>query len=309
MTGIFLLILTPFTFAQRDQITTAKIDEIMTGIRNTTYVVLMDPEETEVAVQYEKIVNDSVINQGGKQNVLTDDHPYNNAIREAMKVWRNGKYEFISWAEFEEKRLDPASSFIFPIKVREELFGVRVESTYLVYGVGGRRASRAERMSRIAAVPVVDHSISSEYYTWKLPGLLLFLQAHADYVAELSMTSDVETLKHYNARGKEVKDYTLYVMQDDLTEKVWTVEQIEELYPGEVRIVSSSELHKLLLEKPENSAFLHKAGPERTKLEEAVCRKFIISMSTGECIYAAEDEIKKKTPEGMLDKDFKYLKK
>lgn len=293
--------------------TTATTSQVVAGLKNTTYVVLTEKEsEDKVNIEYQKITNDTIIeteNNAAKKEV--DDSEFNKELRSAVKsFWKVTKYEFINEQEFEKKRLDPTCSFIFQSKIKEDMDGEKVEFNYLIFAVGSAKAKKIEKMPWIAAIPLSYNSIDAEYYNYKLAGLVKFLQTHADYAANNSDLTKESIEKYYSKKNKEIKDYILYVIPEDLTTKVYTEEQINnKLYSGEVKIVDQATIQEAIKKSDPNAVFFHKVGPERTKKDTGLCRKYIITAKGGELLYYLEEEITKSKPEGLLESDFKQFNK
>lgn len=290
---------------------TATIDQAAQALKTKTYVVLLEQEQLEKTnVIYEKIQSETVVESGKKADLSDfEDNEFNKQLKFGMKTfWKATKFEFIKAEEFEQKRMDPASSFIFLYNMKTKYKEEKTFINYLVFALGGK-AKRVDKMPWVAAVPLGYGNVGPEYFTYKISGMLQYLQYLADYVANNPNQTKESIEKYFNKRNKEVKDYKLYVLADDLTKSVYTNEQIEKLYHGEVVIVDQKQIEEAIKKQDPNVAYVHKAGPERTKTELAFNVKMILTAKGGECIYIKEDEIWKKEPEGMLDKDFKAFKK
>jgi hypothetical protein len=297
--------------AQHLVYSTASIDQAAQALKTKTYVVLLEQEQLEKTnVIYEKIQTETVVESGKKADLSEfEDNEFNKQLKFGMKTfWKATKFEFIKAEEFEQKRMDPASSFIFLYNMKTKYKEEKTYVNYLVFALGGK-AKRIDKMPWVAAVPLSYGNVGPEYYTYKIAGLIQFLQNLADYVANNPNQTKESIEKYFNKRNKEVKDYKLYVLADDLTKSVYTNEQIEKYYQGEVVIVDQKQIEEAIKKQDPNVAYVHKAGPERTKSELAFNVKMILTAKGGECLYIREDEIWKKEPEGMLEKDFKALKK
>jgi hypothetical protein len=297
--------------AQHLVYSTASIDQAAQALKTKTYVVLLEQEQLEKTnVIYEKIQTETVVESGKKADLSEfEDNEFNKQLKFGMKTfWKATKFEFIKAEEFEQKRMDPASSFIFLYNMKTKYKEEKTYVNYLVFALGGK-AKRIDKMPWVAAVPLSYGNVGPEYYTYKIAGLIQFLQNLADYVANNPNQTKESIEKYFNKRNKEVKDYKLYVLADDLTKSVYTNEQIEKYYQGEVVIVDQKQIEEAIKKQDPNIAYVHKAGPERTKSELAFNVKMILTAKGGECLYIREDEIWKKEPEGMLEKDFKALKK
>lgn len=300
------------SMAQMLPFTNADINEVETAKRNKTYVVLNKTRKAVVNVEYEKIEVENVTDAGNRDmEIDKDDTGFNQAMKEAFKTfWKFGEYEFIDYDEFETARLDPEKSFVFIHSTKEMLGSEKIYFGYLVYALGSKKArTKPEKMPWVASIPLTYGEISDEYYNYKLGMLVQFLQTHTDLILDTPGYTNDDVIKNYNKRSSEIKDYTLYVLQEDLTEKVYDLDDIEKVYPYDVYIVSQKEIKEMIYNKKDDALFLHKAGPEKTNLEFGTTRKFIMSLKGGEIYYMSEDYIRKKSPEGFLESDFKKIAK
>jgi len=306
---ISVLIISNTSIAQMP-FTNADINQVETAKKNKVYVVLKKVNKATVNVEYEKIEVESVTDSGNRDmEIDKDDTGFNKAMKEAMKnFWKFGAYEFIDEDEFVTARLDEKKSFIFVTSVKEELVDQKIFFNYLVYAQGSKKGKKPEKLPWVAAIPLAYAAIGDEYYNYKLGALVQFLQSHTEMLLNTpGYTNDI-VIKNYLKRAPEVKDYTLYVLQEDLGEKVYDFDEIEKVYKGDVEIVDQKKIKEAIDNKKDNILFVHKAGPEKTNLEFGTTRKFILSVKGGEVYYIAEDYIRKKTPEGFLESDFKKLK-
>ena len=115
-------------------------------------------------------------------------------------------------------------------------------------------------------------------------------------------------LQYYNDNIKEIKDKTLYLLEDELAPDVNSTARIKKIYPYKFKIVNKDEITDAIKKRDENVVFLHKVGPEGTKVN-ARCYKIIIGAADANFYYFDYHKISNKKPDGFLADDFKKLAK
>ena len=105
-----------------------------------------------------------------------------------------------------------------------------------------------------------------------------------------------------------IKEKTLYLLEEELAPDVNSTARIKKVYPYKFRIVTKEDITEAIKNRDENVVFLHKVGPEGTKLD-ARCYKVIIGAADANFYYFDYHKISSKNPDGMLEQDFKKLAK
>ena len=246
-----------------------------------------------------------------KTLVVLEDNPlleYNLNIREVMKQeWTITDYDFISSKEFEEKRLDPQYSFLLMTQVRFENDKTDAEYRFLHLSLGGNYF-RLNQMPDIASVPVAYFSVDEDTYGYKLGILVRFIQKHALLIKEHPEIVSANVLNYYNHNIRDIKEKTLYLLENELAKDVNSVARIKKVYPYKFKIVDPEEIEEAIKNRDENVVFLHKVGPEGTKIN-ARCYKIIIGAGDANFYYFDYHKISDKHPDGFLESDFKKLAK
>ncbi|MBN2274971.1 MAG: hypothetical protein JXR41_13970 [Bacteroidales bacterium] len=246
-----------------------------------------------------------------KTLVVLEDNPlleYNYIIKEIMKQeWTITEYDFISSAEFEEKRKDPQYSFIYQAQVTFENDNTDAAYRFLHLSLGGDYF-RMNEMPDIVAVPLSYYSVEEDNYAYKLAVLLRFMQNHALLIRDNPEILSANVFKHYNDNIKDIQDKTLYILENELSKDVNSAARIKKVYPYKFRIATKEEIEEAIEERNPDVVFLHKVGPEGTKLD-ARCYKVIIGAADANFYYFDYHKISDKNPDGFLEKDFKSLVK
>ena len=233
---------------------------------------------------------------------------YNYVIKTVMKQeWEITDYDFISFKEFEEKRFDPKYSFLYMTQVSFEHDKTDAKYRFIHLSLGGDYF-RMNQMPDIASVPVAYYNVEEENYGYKLGILVRFIQNHAKLIQERPEIVSANVFKHYNNNIKDIKTKTLYILENELAKEINSAARIKKNYPYKFRIVTKEEIEQVIKDRDKNVVFLHKVGPEGTKLN-ARCYKVIIGAGDANFYYFNYHKIDNKHPDGFLEDDLKKLAK
>ncbi len=246
-----------------------------------------------------------------KTLVVLEDNPlleYNSIIKKVMQQeWNITEYDFISNKEFEEKRMDAQYSFIYMSQVTFESDKTDATYRFLHLSLGGDYF-RLNEMPDLASVPLAYYSVEEERYAYKLAVLVRFIQNHAKLLRERPEIISANVLKHYNDNIKDIKGKTLYLLEEELAPSVNSAARISKVYPNEFKLVTMEDIEEAIKNRDPNVVFLHKVGPEGTKLN-ARCYKIIIGAADANFYYFDYHKVSDKSPDGFLESDFKNLLK
>ncbi len=246
-----------------------------------------------------------------KTLVVLEDNPmleYNYIIKEIMeKEWTITEYDFISSGEFEEKRKDPQYSFIYLAQVTFENDKTDAAYRFLHLSLGGDYF-RMNEMPDIVAVPLAYYNVEEDNYVYKLAVLLRFMQNHANLIKAHPEIISANVFKHYNDSIRDIRDKTLYILENELSKNVNSAARIKKIYPYPFKIATKEEIEQAIEERNPDIVFLHKVGPEGTKVD-ARCYKIIIGAADANFYYFDYHKISDKDPDGFLESDFKNLVK
>jgi hypothetical protein len=246
-----------------------------------------------------------------KTLVVLLDNPlleYNMVIEEVMKQeWTITEFEFITFKEFEELRFDPQYSFLYMAQVMFDNDKTDARYRFLHLSLGGDYF-RKNQMPDLASVPLSYYSVEEDNYIYKLALLVRFIQNHALLIKEQPEIVSANVFKYYNNNIKDIKTKTLYVLEDELSKDVNSAARIRKVYPHKFQIVTKEEITEAINARDENIVFLHKVGPEGTKMD-ARCYKAIIGAGDANFYYFDYHRINSKKPDGLLESDFKKMAK
>lgn len=246
-----------------------------------------------------------------KTLVVLPDNPlleYNYIIKDVMdQEWNITEFDYISFKEFEELRKDPQYSFLYMSQVTFENDKTDARYRFLHLSLGGDYF-RMDQMPDIASVPLAYYSVEEDNYTYKLAILVRFMQNHALLIKEKPEIVSANVLQHYNDNIKDIKQKILYVLEEELSKEVNSTARIKKVYPYKFRIVTKEDITEAIKNRDPNVVFLHKVGPEGTKVN-ARCYKIVIGAADANFYYFDYHKISDKKPDGLLEQDFKKMAK
>jgi hypothetical protein len=246
-----------------------------------------------------------------KTLVVLDDNPlaeYNFVIKDFMKKeWKLTQYDFIKRNEFEEKRMDAQYSFILLNSVMFDKDKSLAKYTFLSLVLGGSEKIVSD-MPDLCPVPIAYTEVDEDHYNYKFQTILRFMQNHVEMLHKNPKLIKTNMFKTYNDSAKSVKEKTLYLIKEELAPDCNTEAKIKKVYPYKFKIVTREEVAKAIDESNPDVVFLHKVGPEGTRLV-ARCYKILIGAADSKFYYFAYHSITNKEPDGFLLSDFKKMAK
>jgi hypothetical protein len=246
-----------------------------------------------------------------KTMVVLLDNPlleYNMVIKEVMEQeWNITPFEYITFDQFEELRMDPQYSFLYMSQLTFENDKTDAKYRFLSLSLGGAY-ERKDQMPDIASVPLAYYNVEEDNYIYKLAILVRFMQQHARLINEHPEIISANVLQHYNDNIKDIKGKTLYLLEEELAPEVNSTARIKKIYPFSFKIVTKDEITEAIRNRDENIVFLHKVGPEGTKID-ARCYNVIIGAADANFYYFDYHKISDKNPDGLLASDFKKMAK
>jgi hypothetical protein len=246
-----------------------------------------------------------------KTLVVLEDNPicgFNLVIKEFMdKEWKLTPYDFISASEFETKRMDPKLSFILLTQVRFDKDKSMAKYNFLSLVLGGNEKI-VSNMPDMCPMPLSYSEVDEDNYIYKLQTILRFMQNHVELIHKDPSIIRTNVFKYYNKNLGDIKSKTLYLVADELASNCNTEAKIKKIYPYKFKIVNRDDVAKAIDEKDDNAVFLHKVGPEGTKIK-ARCYKAILGAADSRIYYWDWHNIDNESPDGLLVKDFKKMGK
>lgn len=232
--------------------------------------------------------------------------PYNSYIKEAVKAyWKITPYEFISVEEFNKRRIDPAFSFIVLTQTDFEKDKSNSQFNFINL-LQGKKVSRLGEMPEICAIPLSFADDEDIEYNYKLGGILLFMQKHAQMISDDPSLTGRKYLKYYNKNIPQIQGKTLLIKEEDLVPEISSLEAINAIYSGKVKIVSEDEIVDAIESKAPGILILHKVGPFGD-VNSGFCFKMLIGTEDSDMYYYNQHTISNTNPNGFLPADLKRI--
>jgi hypothetical protein len=242
--------------------------------------------------------------------VLEDDQfsTFNTFIRKAMVAyWKITPYEFISSAEFENRRMEQGFSFITLTQTTFEKDKSNSSFNFINL-LQGKNVELLGKMPEICAVPISSAGEDDLDYGYKLGAILLFMQKHAQMISDDPTLTGRRYLRYYNKNIPQVAGKTILVKKEDLVPSISSAETIKAISSLKIEIVTEDEIVKAIENKAHSVLILHKVGPGADKTS-GYCFKMLIGTDDSDMYYYNQHTIDKNNPDGLLPADLKRLNK
>ncbi len=265
------------TFAERNLV---RADDVKAFLKSTTYIVLENNPTSE----------------------------YNFKIREAVeKSWTITPYKFVTAKEFETIRQDIDKSFLVLVQMKFDKDKIPAVYNFLCVSMGAAVKSLTD-MPDVCSLPLSYYSVPEDNYIYKLEGIIRFMQNHIKLIDQTPTLIKNNIFDYYNKNTKEIKAKELWVVENDLEKTTRSLAQIRKNYTYTVKVVTAESIEKAIAEKNPNVVYLHKVGPDGTRLQ-ARCYKIIIGAGDDQIYYYDYHTITKSdgNGDGLLVSDFKKM--
>ncbi len=243
--------------------------------------------------------------------VVMEENPtsaYNAEIREAVeKSWTITPYKFITHKEFNEMRKDIGKSFLVLIQMRFDKD--KTVPTYNFLSVSmGAAVSKITDMPDICSVPLSYKDLPEESFTYKIEGIIRFMQNYIRAIDADPKLIKANAFMFYNKNMKQIKNKELWVTESSLDKTTRSLADIRKNYKHNIKVVNPEDIQKAIAEKNPNVLYLHKVGPEGSRLQWRVW-KMIIGAGDDMLYYYDMHTISKSKGDGFLPKDFAKINK
>ena len=246
-----------------------------------------------------------------KTLVLLDDNPmssFNLVIKDVMEnTWDITPYEFISNAEFDKLRHDSDHSFLLVTKAHFDKDRTKARYDFLSL-IMGEHNTRVADMPDLCSLPLAYYKVEDDTYTYKMEAFVRFLQNHVRRMLEDPSLIGKKPFKYYNKNMTEkLEDKTLYLIKSDLGGDVDTEAEIRDVYPYDFELVEREDVKQAIAERKEDVVFLHKVGPEKTRLKARVY-KILVGAGDPNIYYFDYRMARKSSHDAFEKRDFRKIR-
>ena len=246
-----------------------------------------------------------------KTYVVLQNNPmseYNMKVKEAVeKFWTITPFEFINNSQFEEMRKDPEKSFLVVIQVKFPKDKIEASYNFLSVLLGAA-VKRITDMPEICGIPISYANVDEFSWAYKSKALVTFLQNHIQLMKVNPELLSANMFNYYNKKRGDLHTKELWVVEKDLAKEARSLATLQSNYKYTIKVVKSEDIEKAIEEGNTNVVFLHKVGPEGTRIQ-ARCYKMIIGIGENKLYYWDYHTIKNKEDDGLMIKDLKKLNK
>jgi hypothetical protein len=233
---------------------------------------------------------------------------FDQEIREAMEnEWTITEYEFLPFDKFQNSIDNPGYSFLYLANVVFEKDKTNATYKFLNLSLGGK-GHELNDMPDLVSVPVGYKNVDEDSYNYKLGILVRFIQNHIQLIRDNPDIISANVFKHYNDNIKDIQGKTLYLIESELDKELQSPSKVRAVYPYKFEFVTREQIKQAIKDRDESVVFLHKVGPEGTRMN-ARCYKVLIGAADANFYYFDYHNISDKKPDGLLESDFKKLRK
>jgi len=210
-------------------------------------------------------------------NIFSDFNYY--ISQAAKKTWTITPYKVISYDEYKKIKNTQDKSFvmttiIFPEKQPDLKYEFL---TVLLGGYGSKLGSDGGEMPVLGAIPLGFYGNDENFYFYKLPSFLLFLQKHIDVASKNPKFKEQNYLKYYNRNIPKLKNKTLVFSLDQIDESIRSGD-IKKYYPGNIKILKQEEIQKLIEQNDTSIVFAHIVSAPIHEVEEEEIKGYCYKM-------------------------------
>lgn len=236
-----------------------------------------------------------------------DFSPYNTIMQKAMKeFWTITPYQVISYSEFDKMKNKPQYSFIVLTTVYpDKNFDIQYNALSVVIGAPGKRF---EELPEVGSFPLTFYNQDDWQYLNKIGSILLFLQNHIRITSENKNLNQLTILNYYKKNTPSLENKTIYFTSDQLDSQVNTIEQIQKIYKGDVKIVESSDIENIVYNRDNKAVLAHIVTSEQTTSSTIKSFKYLIGANDGKLYYIEEKNTTKDQKFLFFKSDFSNFK-
>lgn len=251
---------------------------------------------------------DEFFDQAKKSTLLVveyeDDFDYNNSIKRAVDIfWTFTPVEIIPFSDLHKYANDDKYTMLIRNNSTRVKRGVRttdqIKSNHLAIYLCGKGSDLRGYTGADALVQYHFRDIEdTDSYVFKISSLVRTMQSFLQFVdttetTELKYERAVE--EYLNELSHTLENKILYVLKDDLPEKLRDEKKLQKYYKNTIQIADKETIRKAVLTNREDGAILH--------LDPRVKEIFVIGIREGRILYHAP--VKKRG--SLTGKDFSTI--
>jgi hypothetical protein len=239
-------------------------------------------------------------------DVLMSD--FNEKIKEVMtRSWTITPIEFITTKEFEKVKSNPELSFLMTTIVTFQNDNTKARYNFLSL-LMGQEKTVVRDMPDLCSLPLSYLQVEDASYNYKLEAFVQFIQSHVNAVLKDPSLIGEKGFKQYNKATGGLSNKKLLLVKEDLAPDVRDIKKVKAVYPHKVEIVTREEISEAIERKDPEVVFLHKVGPEKTRVRARVY-KLLVGAGDSKLYYWDYEMIKVASDDALQASDLKKIGK
>ena len=139
-------------------------------------------------------------------------------------------------------------------------------------------------MPEICGIPISYASVDEYSWAYKTKAMVLFLQNHIQLMKEKPEIISSNMFDYYNKSRGDIHTKELWVVEKDLAKEARSLATLRKYYTYPIKVVKPEDIQEAIEKNDTNVVFLHKVGPEGTRLQ-ARCYVMIIGIGENKLYY------------------------
>jgi len=249
--------------------------------------------------------------------VVKDGKPFslfNSYMKEAVELnWKLTKYKIAEDKDFEKLNQREDLSFIILSEAAytEKKQTIKLDILNVVLGHKGKGL---DDMPDLGSVPLAytasdeeseSEDNSEDKYLYKIPAIIKLIQYQIGVIKQNKINTPQALMDYHNKFTKDIKNKELWLIAEDLSPEMNSLEKIKKNYSYNVKIKTKEELEDAI-KRGGDILFAHVVAPFEEG-HKGKCWKFVVSAKDGKIYYIESHEFIVADEVGLSLKDFKKL--
>ena len=238
--------------------------------------------------------------------VLLDQHKesdYSLALTEAVKKhWKITKFEIIDKSTYLVYVKDKTKSFL----TREYITGYKDLISLNLFMGGQRQLSTKGKL--LATVKLKHYTATDHQFLYKMPTIVQNIQWQVTTIKNLGIEGENGFQTYFKSQRHIKKSRTLYVLNEHLTSKVKSLEDMKKYYKYDVTLVEQEQLKRAINEQDTNVIYLSIVAPTKNWSGQKGYYR-VYSANDGETLIKYNRSVSSSAPLGVTGYDLKTFNK
>jgi hypothetical protein len=218
------------------------------------------------------------------------------------KYWTLTKYEIIDQGTYREYVKDKTKSFL----TRNYIAGDKDWITLNLF-LGGQK-SMETKGKIVASIKMKHYTETDEEMVYKIPIFVQNIQWQFMMIKNNEYTSASDFNSYYKTQERYMKERTLYILNEHLTNKIESLEKVKDFYKNDVSLVDVEQIDQAIKRDDSTVVFLSIVAPTKNWSGRNGYYR-IYSTNGGQTIVAYTRKVSSSAPLGVTGYDLKTFNK